>query len=147
MSIASSLLLQRLNQAAKSSSNSAGAGAGPGASSAANKLEILKEEEEEVKRKVEQCKVRTSLALLLGAAPGLETCFSPAAPSKVTPSPRASRPAQPILRKQPAPFQQCGSREIPQAWGRTKVKDLKHKLLQRGGSRGWSRENKECSQV
>ncbi|XP_032852632.2 SH3 domain-binding protein 1 [Tyto alba] len=46
----------RLNQAAKSSSNSAGAGAGPGASSAANKLEILKEEEEDVKRKVEQCK-------------------------------------------------------------------------------------------
>ncbi|KAM9026440.1 SH3 domain-binding protein 1 [Ara ararauna] len=46
----------RLNQAAKSSSNSAGTGAGPGASSAANKLEILKEEEEEVKRKVEQCK-------------------------------------------------------------------------------------------
>ncbi|NXX72912.1 3BP1 protein, partial [Spizella passerina] len=34
----------RLNQAAKSSSNSTGAGAGPGASSAANKLEILKEE-------------------------------------------------------------------------------------------------------
>ncbi|XP_062458603.1 SH3 domain-binding protein 1 isoform X1 [Pezoporus occidentalis] len=46
----------RLNQAAKSSSNSAGTGAGPGASSAANKLEILKEEEEEVKKKVEQCK-------------------------------------------------------------------------------------------
>ncbi|KFW11235.1 SH3 domain-binding protein 1, partial [Eurypyga helias] len=46
----------RLNQAAKSSSNSSGAGAGPGASSAANKLEILKEEEEEVKRKVGQCK-------------------------------------------------------------------------------------------
>ncbi|XP_064310960.1 SH3 domain-binding protein 1 [Phalacrocorax carbo] len=46
----------RLNQAAKSSSNNSGAGAGPGASSAANKLEILKEEEEEVKRKVEQCK-------------------------------------------------------------------------------------------
>uniref|UniRef100_A0A672TQG2 SH3 domain binding protein 1 n=1 Tax=Strigops habroptila TaxID=2489341 RepID=A0A672TQG2_STRHB len=46
----------RLNQAAKSSSNSAGTGAGPGASSAANKLEILKEEEEELKRKVEQCK-------------------------------------------------------------------------------------------
>ncbi|KFW87348.1 SH3 domain-binding protein 1, partial [Manacus vitellinus] len=46
----------RLSQAAKSSSNSTGAGAGPGASSAANKLEILKEEEEEVKRKVEQCK-------------------------------------------------------------------------------------------
>ncbi|OXB77498.1 UNVERIFIED_CONTAM: hypothetical protein H355_015790 [Colinus virginianus] len=38
------------------SRNSTGAGAGPGASSAANKLEILKEEEEEVKRKVEQCK-------------------------------------------------------------------------------------------
>ncbi|NXN70785.1 3BP1 protein, partial [Himantopus himantopus] len=46
----------RLNQAVKSSSNSTGTGAGPGASSAANKLEILKEEEEEVKRKVEQCK-------------------------------------------------------------------------------------------
>ncbi|NXS63364.1 3BP1 protein, partial [Brachypteracias leptosomus] len=46
----------RLNQAVKSSSNSAATGAGPGASSAANKLEILKEEEEEVKRKVEQCK-------------------------------------------------------------------------------------------
>uniref|UniRef100_A0A8D0EXA5 SH3 domain-binding protein 1 n=1 Tax=Strix occidentalis caurina TaxID=311401 RepID=A0A8D0EXA5_STROC len=46
----------RLNQAAKSSSYSTGAGTGPGASSAANKLEILKEEEEEVKRKVEQCK-------------------------------------------------------------------------------------------
>ncbi|KFQ48850.1 SH3 domain-binding protein 1, partial [Pelecanus crispus] len=46
----------RLNQAARSSSNSSGAVAGPGASSAANKLEILKEEEEEVKRKVEQCK-------------------------------------------------------------------------------------------
>ncbi|XP_014818982.1 PREDICTED: SH3 domain-binding protein 1 isoform X2 [Calidris pugnax] len=46
----------RLNQAAKSSSNSTGTGVGPGASSAANKLEILKEEEEEVKRKVEQCK-------------------------------------------------------------------------------------------
>ncbi|XP_055664798.1 SH3 domain-binding protein 1 isoform X1 [Falco peregrinus] len=46
----------RLNQAAKSSSNSAGTGAGPGTSAAANKLEILKEEEEEVKRKVEQCK-------------------------------------------------------------------------------------------
>uniref|UniRef100_A0A8C3KRL4 SH3 domain-binding protein 1 n=1 Tax=Calidris pygmaea TaxID=425635 RepID=A0A8C3KRL4_9CHAR len=46
----------RLNQAAKSSSNSAGTGVGPGTSSAANKLEILKEEEEEVKRKVEQCK-------------------------------------------------------------------------------------------
>ncbi|XP_075016659.1 SH3 domain-binding protein 1 [Calonectris borealis] len=50
------IIKSRLNQAAKSSSNSSGAGAGPGASSAANKLEILKEEEEEVKRKVEQCK-------------------------------------------------------------------------------------------
>ncbi|NXN30236.1 3BP1 protein, partial [Nycticryphes semicollaris] len=46
----------RLNQAAKNSNNSTGTGGGPGASSAANKLEILKEEEEEVKRKVEQCK-------------------------------------------------------------------------------------------
>uniref|UniRef100_A0A8C4P9J0 SH3 domain binding protein 1 n=1 Tax=Dromaius novaehollandiae TaxID=8790 RepID=A0A8C4P9J0_DRONO len=46
----------RLNQAAKSSSNSTSTGTGPGASSAANKLENLKEEEEEVKRKVEQCK-------------------------------------------------------------------------------------------
>ncbi|NXL33374.1 3BP1 protein, partial [Glaucidium brasilianum] len=46
----------RLKQAAKSSSYSTGASTGPGASSAANKLEILKEEEEEVKRKVEQCK-------------------------------------------------------------------------------------------
>ncbi|XP_035195551.1 SH3 domain-binding protein 1 [Oxyura jamaicensis] len=45
----------RLNQAAKGSSNSTGAGTVPGAASA-NKLEILKEEEEEVKRKVEQCK-------------------------------------------------------------------------------------------
>ncbi|KFZ53942.1 SH3 domain-binding protein 1, partial [Antrostomus carolinensis] len=51
-----STIKSRLNQAAKSSSNSSGAGAGPGTSSAANKLEILKEEEEEVKRKVEQCK-------------------------------------------------------------------------------------------
>uniref|UniRef100_A0A8B9PQQ9 SH3 domain-binding protein 1 n=1 Tax=Apteryx owenii TaxID=8824 RepID=A0A8B9PQQ9_APTOW len=46
----------RLNQAAKSSSNSTSTGTGPGASSAANKLENLKEEEEEVKRKLEQCK-------------------------------------------------------------------------------------------
>ncbi|XP_062425239.1 SH3 domain-binding protein 1 [Rhea pennata] len=46
----------RLNQATKSSSNSTSTGTGPGASSAANKLENLKEEEEEVKRKVEQCK-------------------------------------------------------------------------------------------
>ncbi|XP_025928289.1 SH3 domain-binding protein 1 isoform X4 [Apteryx rowi] len=46
----------RLNQAAKSSSNSTSTGTGPGASSSANKLENLKEEEEEVKRKLEQCK-------------------------------------------------------------------------------------------
>ncbi|CAM5083508.1 unnamed protein product [Eretmochelys imbricata] len=46
----------RLNQAVKNSSNSAGAGPGPGGSSAAIKLENLKEEEEEVKRRVEQCK-------------------------------------------------------------------------------------------
>ncbi|XP_026696821.1 SH3 domain-binding protein 1 [Athene cunicularia] len=50
------IIKSRLNQAAKSSSYSTGAGTGPGASSAANKLEILREEEEEVKRKVEQCK-------------------------------------------------------------------------------------------
>ncbi|XP_074858169.1 SH3 domain-binding protein 1 [Carettochelys insculpta] len=46
----------RLNQAVKNSSNSAGAGPGPGGSSAAIKLENLKEEEEEVKRRVEQSK-------------------------------------------------------------------------------------------
>lgn len=37
-----------------------------------------------MKRKVEQCKVRMSLALLRGAAPGLETCSSPAAPGAET---------------------------------------------------------------
>uniref|UniRef100_A0A8C4VCK7 SH3 domain binding protein 1 n=1 Tax=Gopherus evgoodei TaxID=1825980 RepID=A0A8C4VCK7_9SAUR len=46
----------RLNQAVKNSSNSTGAGPSPGGSSAAIKLENLKEEEEEVKRRVEQCK-------------------------------------------------------------------------------------------
>ncbi|XP_053866929.1 SH3 domain-binding protein 1 [Malaclemys terrapin pileata] len=46
----------RLNQAVKNSSNSTGVGPGPGGSSAAIKLENLKEEEEEVKRRVEQCK-------------------------------------------------------------------------------------------
>ncbi|XP_061438699.1 SH3 domain-binding protein 1 [Rhineura floridana] len=46
----------RLNQAAKNSSNSTSAGAGPAASSAAIKLENLKEEEEEMKRRVEQSK-------------------------------------------------------------------------------------------
>lgn len=65
--VASPLPPKRLNQAAKGSGNSAGAGTVPGASSA-NKLEILKEEEEEVKRKVEQCKVRTSPPLLRGGA-------------------------------------------------------------------------------
>ncbi|NXX21676.1 3BP1 protein, partial [Podargus strigoides] len=38
------IIKSRLNQAAKTSSNSSSAGAGPGVSSAANKLEILKEE-------------------------------------------------------------------------------------------------------
>lgn len=60
---------------------------------------------------------------------------------------RASQSAQSTLHKQPSPFQQCGNREMSQAWGRTKVKDLKHKLLQRGGSRGWSREDMACSQA
>uniref|UniRef100_A0A7M4G3M3 SH3 domain binding protein 1 n=1 Tax=Crocodylus porosus TaxID=8502 RepID=A0A7M4G3M3_CROPO len=46
----------RLNQAVKNSSNSAGVATGPGASSAAIKLENLREEEEEAKRRVEQCK-------------------------------------------------------------------------------------------
>nr|XP_016849175.1 PREDICTED: SH3 domain-binding protein 1 [Anolis carolinensis] len=46
----------RLNQVAKNSSNSAGTGAGPAASGAALKLENLKEEEEEMKRRVEQSK-------------------------------------------------------------------------------------------
>lgn len=85
---------QRLNQAAKSSSNSTGAGAGPGASSAANKLEILKEEEEEVKRKVEQCKVRGSLALPHGSAPGLQTCSPPPVLSEVTPRWDGLQPAR-----------------------------------------------------
>uniref|UniRef100_A0ACB8FN63 Uncharacterized protein n=1 Tax=Sphaerodactylus townsendi TaxID=933632 RepID=A0ACB8FN63_9SAUR len=46
----------RLNQAAKTSSNSLNAGPGPAPSSAAIKLENLKEEEEEMKRRVEQSK-------------------------------------------------------------------------------------------
>ncbi|XP_058047653.1 SH3 domain-binding protein 1 [Ahaetulla prasina] len=46
----------RLNQAAKNSSNSVSAVTTSGASSAALKLENLKEEEEEMKRKVEQSK-------------------------------------------------------------------------------------------
>ncbi|XP_077195677.1 SH3 domain-binding protein 1 [Paroedura picta] len=46
----------RLNQAAKNSGNSINASAGPAASAAAIKLENLKEEEEEMKRRVEQSK-------------------------------------------------------------------------------------------
>ncbi|XP_053112216.1 SH3 domain-binding protein 1 [Hemicordylus capensis] len=46
----------RLNQASKNSGNSIGASAGPAASSAATKLENLKEEEEEMRRRVEQSK-------------------------------------------------------------------------------------------
>uniref|UniRef100_A0A8D0H712 SH3 domain binding protein 1 n=1 Tax=Sphenodon punctatus TaxID=8508 RepID=A0A8D0H712_SPHPU len=46
----------RLSQAVKNSSNSAGASTGPAPSSAAIKLENLKEEEEEAKRRVEQSK-------------------------------------------------------------------------------------------
>ncbi|XP_077791727.1 SH3 domain-binding protein 1 [Podarcis muralis] len=46
----------RLNQAAKNSSNNTSGAAGPGPSSAAIKLENLKEEEEEMKRRVEQSK-------------------------------------------------------------------------------------------
>ncbi|XP_015261466.1 PREDICTED: SH3 domain-binding protein 1 isoform X2 [Gekko japonicus] len=46
----------RLNQAAKNSGNSVNANTGPAASSAAIKLENLKEEEEEMKRRVEQSK-------------------------------------------------------------------------------------------
>ncbi|XP_028934406.1 SH3 domain-binding protein 1 [Ornithorhynchus anatinus] len=50
-------LKSRLNQATKNStSGGTGLGGGPGGTSAANKLEMLKEEEEELKRKVEQCK-------------------------------------------------------------------------------------------
>nr|XP_034983717.1 SH3 domain-binding protein 1 [Zootoca vivipara] len=46
----------RLNQAAKNSSNNTSGAAGPAPSSAAIKLENLKEEEEEMKRRVEQSK-------------------------------------------------------------------------------------------
>ncbi|XP_053262557.1 SH3 domain-binding protein 1 [Podarcis raffonei] len=46
----------RLNQAAKNSSNNTSGATGPGPSSAAIKLENLKEEEEEMKRRVEQSK-------------------------------------------------------------------------------------------
>ena len=52
----------RLSQAAKNSGSSQGLGGGPSSHShttTANKVETLKEEEEELKRKVEQCKVRS----------------------------------------------------------------------------------------
>ncbi|XP_006890199.1 PREDICTED: SH3 domain-binding protein 1 [Elephantulus edwardii] len=50
-------LKSRLGQAAKSSGGGQGLGGGPGSyTSTANKMETLKEEEEELKRKVEQCK-------------------------------------------------------------------------------------------
>lgn len=87
-----------------------------------------------MKRKVEQCKVRTSLSLPDGAAPGLETYSPPEAPSEVTPhQDRCSQPACPALCKQTGPSR-SKNREIPQAQGRRVVKDSK--LLQRGGSRG-----------
>lgn len=50
-----SALKSRLNQAAKSSGSGQGLGSAQGASTA-NKMETLKEEEEELKKKVEQCK-------------------------------------------------------------------------------------------
>ncbi|KAM7114777.1 SH3 domain-binding protein 1 isoform 2-T2 [Molossus nigricans] len=52
-------LKSRLSQAAKNSGSGPGLGGGPGSYShttTANKVETLKEEEEELKRKVEQCK-------------------------------------------------------------------------------------------
>ncbi|KAF6119587.1 hypothetical protein HJG60_010062 [Phyllostomus discolor] len=52
-------LKSRLSQAAKNSGSGQGGGGGPGGYShtaTANKVETLKEEEEELKRKVEQCK-------------------------------------------------------------------------------------------
>uniref|UniRef100_A0A8B9W3C9 SH3 domain binding protein 1 n=1 Tax=Bos mutus grunniens TaxID=30521 RepID=A0A8B9W3C9_BOSMU len=50
-------LKSRLSQAAKNSGSGQGLGGGPGSHTAtANKVETLKEEEEELKRKVEQCK-------------------------------------------------------------------------------------------
>ncbi|XP_072829579.1 SH3 domain-binding protein 1 isoform X2 [Vicugna pacos] len=53
------MLKSRLSQAAKNSGSNQGLGGGPGSYShttTANKVETLKEEEEELKRKVEQCK-------------------------------------------------------------------------------------------
>ncbi|XP_032500287.1 SH3 domain-binding protein 1 isoform X1 [Phocoena sinus] len=50
-------LKSRLSQAAKNSGSGQGLGGGPGSyTTTANKAEMLKEEEEELKRKVEQCK-------------------------------------------------------------------------------------------
>ncbi|XP_038199880.1 SH3 domain-binding protein 1 isoform X1 [Arvicola amphibius] len=49
-------LKSRLSQAAKNSGSSQGLGGGPSHTATANKVETLKEEEEELKRKVEQCK-------------------------------------------------------------------------------------------
>lgn len=52
-------LKSRLSQAAKNSGSGQGPGGGPGSyghTATANKVETLKEEEEELKRKVEQCK-------------------------------------------------------------------------------------------
>lgn len=50
----------RLSQAAKNSGSSQGLGGGPSShNTTANKVETLKEEEEELKKKVEQCKVRS----------------------------------------------------------------------------------------
>ncbi|ELV11718.1 SH3 domain-binding protein 1 [Tupaia chinensis] len=50
-------LKSRLSQAAKNSGSGPGLGRGPGShTTAGNKVEMLKEEEEELKRKVEQCK-------------------------------------------------------------------------------------------
>ena len=63
----------RLSQAAKNSGSSQGLGGGPSSHShiaTANKVETLKEEEEELKRKVEQCKVRSLGIATQGAGAG-----------------------------------------------------------------------------
>nr|XP_042121124.1 SH3 domain-binding protein 1 [Peromyscus maniculatus bairdii] len=60
-------LKSRLSQAAKNSGSSQGLGGGPSSHShltTANKVETLKEEEEELKKKVEQCKCPLSPQLL-----------------------------------------------------------------------------------
>ncbi|XP_014818981.1 PREDICTED: SH3 domain-binding protein 1 isoform X1 [Calidris pugnax] len=124
----------RLNQAAKSSSNSTGTGVGPGASSAANKLEILKEEEEEVKRKVEQCKVRTSLALHPWGSSRAGDLFLSSG------SIQGDHCTKTDAASQHVPQANQSLKETPYAQGKRRVKDSKHKLLQRGGSRDWSRE-------